>query len=179
MTSAARKRTTFVRLARRASLVAAALAGLSLAAACAPLSGKASACDSLTSEKPGPTREAYLPCATEMMATLDQLDPQIEKMLGGDENARADARESVRDLRNLLKKAGGRQMLDWNDRGLTSLNLEIWNAFNQHEACMMVAGQLFGPAPLGDETKREPARIQCKAYRGAYQDASSRFRRLR
>ena len=178
MTSAA-SRSAFARLARRSGIVAATLAGLSLTAACASLSGGTTACDGLTHEKTGPTRDAYLPCASEMMATLDKLDPQIEKMLGGDENARSEARASVRDLRNLLKKAGGREMLDWNDRGLTSLNLEIWNAFNHHEACMMVAGQLFGRAPLGDESKREPARTECKAYRGAYQDASSRFRRLR
>ena len=39
----------------------------------------------------------------------------------------------------------------WDDRALTSLNVDIWNAYNHHQACMMVAGQLFGRAPLGDE----------------------------
>jgi hypothetical protein len=127
----------------------------------------------------GPTRKEYLPCAGEMVATLDRLDPQVENMLSGDENARSAAQASVRELRSLLKKAGWRDMLErWDDRALTSLNVDIWNAFNHHEACMMVAGQLFGRAPLGDEKMREPARSECRAYRSSYQDASRAYRRL-
>jgi hypothetical protein len=128
----------------------------------------------------GLARAEYLPCAGEMIATLDRLDSQVEKMLSGDENARSDAKASVRELRGLLKKAGWRDMLEaWDDRRLTSLNLEIWNAFNHHEACMMVAGQLFGRAPLGDEKYRDAATSECSAYRQSYQDASSQYRRLR
>jgi hypothetical protein len=179
MTPAALNLMSAARPVLRSTVIAAALACLSLTAACASVMGKATACDDLTYEKAGPTREQYLPCAGDVMATLDRLDAQISKMLGGEERARSEARASVSELRSLLKKAGGHEMLEWNDRALTSLNLEIWNTFSHHQACMMVAGQLFGRAPLGDETKREPARIECKAYRGAYQDASSRYRRLR
>ena len=58
----------------------------------------------------------------------------------------------MRKLGSLMKKAGGRNLLEkWDDRALTSLNIDISNASPHHQACMMVAGQLFGRAPLGDE----------------------------
>ena len=141
---------------------------------------KPTACDGLVYKDSGLTRAEYLPCAGEMIATLDRLAPQIENMLTGDEKARTAAQSTVRELRGLMKKAGWRDMLErWDDRALTSLNSDIWNAFNHHEACMMVAGQLFGRAPLGDEKMREPARSECSAYRSSYQDASRAYRRLR
>jgi hypothetical protein len=65
------------------------------------------------------------------------------------------------------------------ENALTSLNVDIWNTLTHHEACMMVAGQLFGRAPMGDEKMREPARAECRAYRSPYQDASRMYRRLR
>jgi hypothetical protein len=154
--------------------------GSALAAACGTLAAKPTACDGLVYKEGGLTRAEYLPCAAEIMAALDRLAPQIDKMLAGDEGARSDAGDTLRELRGLLKQAGGRDMLErWDDRALTSLNLDIWNAFNQHEACMMVAGQLFGRAPLGDEKNREPARSQCRAYRTSYEDANRAYRRLR
>jgi hypothetical protein len=97
-------------------------------------------------------------------------------MASGDEGARSEAGDSLRELRGLLKKAGWRNMLErWDDRALTSLNVDIWNAFNHHEACMMVAGQLFGR----DEKYRDAARSECRAYRSSYDDASRTYRRLR
>ncbi len=161
----------------RSIFMCAALLSLPLAAACG--AGQATACDGLVYKEFGLTREEYLPCAGEMMATLDRLEMQIENMLSGDENARAEAGATVQELRRLLQKAGGRDMLErWDDRALTSLNVDIWNAYTHHQACMMVAGQLFGKAPLGDETYREAARAECGAYRQSYQDASSQYRRL-
>ena len=156
------------------------LLSLPLAGACGVVAGKTSACDGLAYDKAGATRKQYLPCAGEMMATLDKLAPQIESMLKGDEAARAGARAGVQELRSLLRKAGGRKLLErWNDRGLTNLNVDIWNTASHHDACMMVAGQLFGKPPLGDEKMREPARSECKAYRSSYQEARSTYRRLK
>ena len=153
---------------------------LPVAAACDAVAGKTTACDGLVYKDYGLKRAEYLPCAGEMMATLDRLAGEVENMVKGDENARSAARSNVGELRSLLKKAGWRDMLErWDDRALTSLNVDIWNAFNHHEACMMVAGQLFGRAPLGDEKMREPARSECRAYRTSYEDASRAFRRLR
>ena len=147
-----------------------------LAAACG---GQPTACDGLVYKDTGLTRAEYLPCAGEMMATLDRLAPQVETMVSGDEGARSEARASVRDLRRLIDKAGGRSLIErWDDRALTSLNINIFNAFSHHEACMMVAGQIFGRAPLGDEKFRESAKSECRAYRRSYEDAKSAYRRL-
>jgi hypothetical protein len=157
------------------------LFSLPLAGACGVAAGKTSACEGLPSyDKSGLTRQQYLPCAGEMVATLDRLAPQIESMLKGDESARSDARASVRELRGLMKQAGGMKLLErWDDRALTDLNVDIWNTATHHDSCMMVAGQLFGRAPLGDEKMREPAKAECKAYRSPYADASRAYRRLR
>lgn len=161
-------------------LMWAALVSLPLAAACGAVAGKTTACDGLVYKESGLTRAEYLPCAGELMATLDRLAPQIEKMLSGDGKARSEAQTIVREFRSLLKKAGWRDLLErWDDSALTSLNAEIWNTYNHHEACMMVAGQLFGRAPLGDEKYREAARLECGVYRRPYQVASNEYRRLR
>ena len=178
LSGALRESCSHARIAARSRSIVMWAASLSLAAACG--AGQKTACDGLVYKKVGLTRAEYLPCAGEMMGTLDRLSPQIEGMLSGDEHARAEARDSVRELRNLLKKAGWRDLLErWEDRALTSLNVDIWNAFNHHEACMMVAGQLFGRPPLGDEKMREPARSECRAYRQSYRDARSEYHRLR
>ena len=108
------------------------------------------------------------------MATLDQLDAQVKNMIAGDENARSEARTSVQKLRSLMSKAGGRNLLErWDDRALTSLNVDISNAYEHHQACMMVAGQ------LGDEKYRDAAKSECTAYQRSYEDASRAYRYLR
>jgi len=163
----------------RSILMCATVLGLPLTGACGAAAARTTACDGLVYKASGLTRAEYLPCAGEMMAALDLQATHIEKVLSGDEKALPEARATVRELRSLLKKAGWRNLLErWDDRALTSLNVDIWNAFNQHEACLMVASQLFGRAPLGDERNREPARSQCRAYQGAYQNAKSEYRRL-
>ena len=107
-------------------------------------------------------------------------DEQIENMIAGDQNARSEAQTSVRKLGSLMKKAGGRNLLEkWDDRALTSLNIDISNAHAHHQACMMVAGQLFGRAPLGDEKYRDAAKSECRAYRRSYEEASRAYRYLR
>ena len=163
----------------RSLLLSAGLLSAPLLAACEAVTAQSTACDGLVYKSGGPTRAEYLPCAGAMMATLDRLAPQVEDMLAGKEPARMDARATLSELRSLLREAGWRNLLErWDDRALTSLNVEIWNAYTHHDACMMVAGQLFGRAPLGDEKNREPARVECRAYRGSYEDAKRAYRRL-
>ena len=100
-------------------------------------------------------------------------------MVSGNENARSEARGAVRELGRLIDKAGGRNLMErWDDRALTSLNVDIMNAYSHHEACMMVAGQMFGSSPLGDEKYREAAKSECRAYRRSYEEAKSAYRRL-
>jgi hypothetical protein len=114
-----------------------------------------------------------------MVAALDRLAPQIEAMVSGDRNARSEAQATLRELRTLLKKAGWRDMVErWDDGALTSLNVDIWNAFNHHEACLMVAGGLFGRRPPRDEHRGAIA-SECRAYQRPYRAASDAYRRLR
>jgi hypothetical protein len=168
------------RVSARSAIVCVAVLAILMAAACGAFAAKPTACDGLVYKEGGLTRAEYLPCAGEMMATLDRLAPQIEKMLDGDASARSDASAGVRELRTLLNKAGGRNMLErWDDRALTSLNVNISNTFHHHQACMMVAGQMFGSAPLGDEKFREAAKSECRAYRPPYADATRAYGRLR
>jgi hypothetical protein len=144
------------------------------------VAGKSSACDGLPAKKSSLTRKQYLPCAGEMVATLDRLDNQVERMLRGDLHAKLQAADSVSELSRLVRKAGGRDLLErWDDRSLTNLNVDIWNTYTHHAACMMVAGQLFDKPPLGDEKKREPAKSECRAYRSSYAEASRLYRRLK
>jgi hypothetical protein len=157
-----------------------AVLAIPMTAACGAFAAKATACDGLVYKDGGLTRAEYLPCAGEMMAALDRLAPHIEKMLDGDASARPDASGGVGELRTLLSKAGGRNLLErWDDRALTSLNVAISNTFYHHEACMMVAGQMFGSAPLGDEKFREAAKSECRAYRRPYADATRAYARVR
>lgn len=114
------------------------------------------------------------------MTTLDRLAQQTEAMLSGDERAGSERRTSVGELRELLNKAGGRNLLErWDDRALTDLNVDIWNTYSHHQSCTMVANQLFGRAPLGDEKYRDAARTECSTYRRAYREASIAYRYLR
>ena len=128
-----------------------------LSAACAVLGGGTTACDGLVYKEFGLTREEYLPCAGEMIATLDRLKPQIDAMLSGDKNARGESLETLRELERLMKKAGGRNLdVEWKDRGLTSLNHRISNTHNQYWSCLMygnLGGQCTYPAQLGREAK--------------------------
>jgi len=164
----------------RSLVICAVFSGLPMVAACGALADEPTACDGLVYKESGLARKEYLPCAGEMMATLDQLDTQIKKMIAGNEDARSEAQTSVRKLGSLMKKAGGRNLLErWNDRALTSLNLDISNAYGHHQACMMVAGQLFGRAPLGDEKYRDAAKSECTAYRRSYEEARSAYRYVR
>lgn len=164
----------------RSAILWVAVLAIPMTAACGAFAAKPTACDGLVYTEGGLARAEYLPCAGEMMATLDRLAPQIEKMLDGDASARSDASAGVRELRTLLNKAGGRNLLErWDDRALTSLNITISNTFHHHEACMMVAGQMFGRAPLGDEKFREAARSECRAYRRPYADATRAYGRVR
>lgn len=162
----------------RLVLTSAATGGLLMLTACG--AGRITACDGLVYKDGGLTRAEYLPCAGELITMLDRLSQQVEAMLSGEEKARFEAQSTLGGLQGLLKKAGGRNMLErWSDAALTHLNVDIWNATTQHQACMMVARQLFGRAPLGDEKYREAARSQCRAYRGSYESAGRAFRALR
>jgi hypothetical protein len=55
-----------------------------------------------------------------MIAALDRIEPQVEAMLSGDQKARGDAEETLRELQRLVKKAGG-AIWAWNS-GTTAVS---------------------------------------------------------
>ncbi len=119
-----------------------AIAGLLLAMALLALTAcgrgevkQKSACEGLEYTEDGIAREAYLPCAGEILAAMDALRPEIEAAIDGDDEARKRARRAYRYLRNLLKMAGGRNLMEeWRDRRLTDLNLAIYSAYTNYWA---------------------------------------------
>ncbi|MDP3936985.1 MAG: hypothetical protein Q8R92_02480, partial [Deltaproteobacteria bacterium] len=68
-----------------------------------------SACEGLEYTEDGLSREAYLPCAGEILAAMDALRPEIEAAINGDDEARKRARRAYRYLRKLLTMAGGKK----------------------------------------------------------------------
>ncbi len=96
------------------------------------------ACDNLVYKEEGLTRTEFLPCAAEMIVTMDKLDAHMDAVLKG--NKRAEARAQYDELAELIKKAGGRNLVErWQDESLTRLNVRIWNAYTSYQ------GALFYP----------------------------------
>jgi len=73
-----------------------------------------------------------------MIVTMDKLDAHMDAVLKG--NKRAEARAQYDELAELIKKAGGRNLVErWQDESLTRLNVRIWNAYTSYK------GALFYP----------------------------------
>ncbi|MGB2900116.1 MAG: hypothetical protein WBB89_12675 [Candidatus Acidiferrum sp.] len=74
-----------------------------------------------------------------MIATLDKLDAHMDAVLKGDKRARAEALVQYHELGGLIKKAGGRNLLErWQDESLNRLNLRIWNAYTSFQGALMI-----------------------------------------
>ena len=96
------------------------------------------ACDNLVYKEEGLTRTEFLPCAAEMIATMDNLDAHMDAVLKGDKRARAEARAKYDELAGLIKKAGGRNLVErWQDESLTRLNVRIWNAYSSYQGAVL------------------------------------------
>ena len=97
-----------------------------------------SACDNLVYKEEGLTRTEFLPCAGEMLATMDKLDAQMDAVLKGDKGARAEASRYYGELGGLIRKAGERNMLErWQDESLNRLNVRIWNAYSGYQGALL------------------------------------------
>jgi len=97
------------------------------------------ACDNLVYKEEGLTRTEFLPCAAEMIATMDKLDAHMDAVLKGDKRARAEALVQYNELGALIKKAGGRNLLErWQDESLNRLNLSIWNAYTRFQGALLM-----------------------------------------
>ncbi len=94
------------------------------------------ACDNLVYKEEGLTRTEFLPCAAEMIVTMDKLDAHMDAVLKG--NKRAEARAQYDELAELIKKAGGRNLVErWQDESLTRLNVRIWNAYTSYQGALL------------------------------------------
>ena len=113
------------------------LAGTLVLSGCGgPILINTGACDTLVYKEIGLAREAYLPCAGEILALMDELKPlAVTAIEEGDRESRKTARRAYRKLRKLVKKAGGKKMMEeWQDHRLNDLSQAIWKAYTYYWA---------------------------------------------
>ena len=164
---------------RRRATLAACAAALSLAAGCgiaADSVPETSACRNLTYDKKGPTRAAYLPCAGEIIAAVEELEGHTEAALNGDAKRRSQGRATLNRVIDLMKSAGGMQLLErWNDPLLTEINVDVHNALSHYSAFYLLQIK-SEPHPFAAETKAA-ARAEMLGGRRNYQSARTNYRR--
>jgi hypothetical protein len=69
---------------------------------------------------------------------MDKLDAHMDGVLKGDKRARAEAGVQYNELGDLIKKAGGRDLVEgWQDESLTRLNVRIWNAYTSYQGVLL------------------------------------------
>ena len=137
-----------------------------------------SACRDLEYDKAGPSRAQFLPCAGEMVAVLEELDPQVQAAASGDPQARSKGQDSVRRLRALMNAAGGRKLLErWNDESLMDFNLDINNAMTHYEAFYMVR-IVDGTSPTATHSQ-DAARAEANAASRRADEAINVYRGLK
>jgi hypothetical protein len=164
---------------RRRATLAACAGALSLATACGILADsvpETSACRNLTYDKKGPTRAAYLPCAGEIIAAVEELEEHTEAALNGDAKRRSQGRATLTRVIDLMKSAGGMQLLErWNDPLLTEINVDVNNALSHYSAFYLLPIK-SEPHPFAAETK-EAARAEMLGGRRNYMSARTNYRR--
>jgi hypothetical protein len=149
-----------------------------LVAGCGTHIASNSACRNLEYQEAGPTRVQYLPCAGEMVAVMDELDPQVRAALGGDQRARSLGQASVQRLRSLMTAAGGRKLLErWSDATLTEFNVDVNNAITHYEEFYMIR-ILDNSSPFAAQS-REAAEHAARRASTRYEDARRGYRRLK
>jgi hypothetical protein len=162
---------------RRSVLVALGCASLAAATACTEVVADTSACRKLEYKDGSVPRAQYLPCAGEMIAALDDLDRQTKAALDGDRQARSDGQATLRRAMGLMKAAGGLQLLErWDDRRLTSLNVNISNALTKYQAFYMV--RILDDSSQFAKQSRDAATAEYDGGHRNYEEARQIFRRL-
>jgi hypothetical protein len=108
-------------------------------AACRSTLPEDSRCRNLVYKEGGLPRSEYLPCAGEIVAALDELEPQTRAASRGDREARSQGRATLARVNALVQAAGGRNLMErWEDRALTTMNVNISNAVTRYEEFYMV-----------------------------------------
>ena len=137
-----------------------------------------SACRKLDYQDSGPTRVQYLPCAGEMVAVMDELDPQIRAALNGDQEARNSGQKNVRRLRALMNAAGGRKLLErWSDAALTDFNVDVNNAITHYDEFYMI--RILDSSSQFAAKSRDAAQNAASAASRRYEDARRSYRQLK
>ena len=104
--------------------------------------GGGSACDGLSGRRMGIAREEYRPCAGEIVATLDALRLELERIADGDTAALGPARKTSRELRVRIRQTGietdyrsfrpGVVFERWPDGDLRAFNGYVFDAAFQY-----------------------------------------------
>ena len=119
---------------------------------------RGTACDNLVYKEEGLTRTEFLPCAAEMIATMDKMDARMEAVLKGDKRARAEARAQYDELAELIRRAGGRNLVErWQDESLNRLNVRIWNAYTSYQGALLYPNDV--DAKAAKRSKEEARKI--------------------
>lgn len=94
-----------------------------------------SACTNLEQKSTATDRGEFLPCAGEIIATLDALAPLTQAAIKGSKQARLDGEGVLRQLLPMLNAAGGDRLLERaSDRDLSDLRAAIHNTVTQYRA---------------------------------------------
>lgn len=121
-----------------------------LSVGCSQSASSPSACDGLIEKTIGITREDYSPCAGEILATLDSLEPALRRfVLRNDEEAEAEAKVHYKRLRHLMNEVGftadvwrearggaGRTVERWPNGGMRHFNSEVGTAAAQYMSAL-------------------------------------------
>lgn len=121
-----------------------------LSLGCSRAVSEPSACDGLIEKTIGITREEYSPCAGEILATLDSLEPPLRRfVLRGDEEARTQAETHYKRVRHLMDEVGftadvwrearegaGRTVERWPDGAMRQFNSEVGIATAQYMSAL-------------------------------------------
>jgi hypothetical protein len=147
-----------------------------ISSACNSEVPKDSRCRNLVYKEDGLSRSEYLPCAGEIVAALDELGRQSEAAARGDRQARSDGETTLSRVNALMNAAGGRNLLELEDRTLGNLNLRISNAVTSYTAFYMVR-ILEEPNQFAAQTRRAAAAELSAAMR-SHEEAHGSYRRL-
>ncbi len=114
----------------------------------------------------------------EMIALLDELEPQSRAALDGHQQKRAEGRATLRRVVALMKAAGGRKLLErWQDPALTSFNVTLSNAVVKYQAFHILPIK-EEPHPFAAKT-RQAASTELSGATRRYEEARSIYRALR
>ena len=117
---------------------------------CSRAVSRQSACDGLVKKTVGITREDYSPCAGEILAALDSLEPALRRaVFRGDEEAGPEAEAQYKRLRYLMREVGftadvwrearegaGRKVERWPDSTMRRFNTEVGTAAAQYMSAL-------------------------------------------